>query len=165
MNTFNNKEKITQNSKWIDSEISDFFYFLNSNVKITHFLVNKGHIPAITPFRFKQCRYPAETAKKVIDTNFNAYAIIDAGHIYDDYGKSHAKSYDERLLLAKNKIPLFIAEIEKTINRSNNEMFRRIGVKVLNSENIELIRTYEDGTDEGDDHYGLEVYLKFYYKK
>ena len=164
MNNEQTKEVIVKGPKWTSDQVNDFFYMLSTSPKIRHLLQSKGYSQQILPFRFDKCKYPEQTKNKVASTNFNAYAIIDAGHVYDDYGKQKAKTMDERIALAKKKLSELIKEIESTIAKSDNELFKRIGVKVLNKDFM-IVRTYEDPHDDGDDYFGLEVFLKFYYKK
>ena len=164
MNDEQTKDVIVKGPKWAKDEVYKFFDMLNKNPNIYKKLANKDFNQKINPIRLKDFKYPENVKQKVVSTDFNAYTIIDAGHVYDDYGKQRAKTTDERIALAKKKLSELVKAIENTIAKSSNPMFKCIGVKVLNKD-FDIVRTYEDPYDDGDDYFGLEVFLKFCYKK
>lgn len=156
----NNQEQLQfKQEKFTDNLIIEFFKILNNNHNLTQYLAF-GH--KFSPVRLKDFKQPAFVLKKVLTTNFNVYTCVDAGHVYDDYSVGHSKTNEERSLLAQKKITKLVNELQRFLKMSKNPKFNSLKVDNVTKE-YPLVLTKRDSSDEGDDYFGVELFLKIHW--
>ena len=151
--------------KFNSDEINGLFRMLNADEKIKQIrIARKGNM--LMPIDVdKSFANPSKVKQQIkVGKRANATITIDAGHVYDDYGNDRVKTDAERTKVAVEKMNELIARINQLLSSSNDPLYSQLEAEAVNKE-FDVVRTYVDPYDDGDDWYGLEVFISIHYKK
>lgn len=143
------------NKKFKHDEIYDFFDYINDKVTAP-----MGWAKRI--YMVERCnglsdfKYPDYVKTLVTTPKFNARIILDAGYVYD------RMSDKERIEYVKKTSEKFLKVLKNVLDSS--EKYNNIeAIDVTKKLDIQVTR--HDRSDDGNDHFGIGIYLKFRYKK
>ena len=145
-----------KNVKFSNRQILDFFDFINDVVSLG-VLDNR-----IRPLKgLSSCKNPEIVKQRVTTPNFNAYACFKAGYVYDAYHENRVRSNEERLEETVPKIEKTLVDIQNALDK--HKEFNNIKVENV-TKKYDIVTTYVDRYDDGNDKFGIEVFLKFSFK-
>lgn len=150
--------KETNMGKFVSDEISELF---NELQKLKVF-EKYGTTTKIQPLKIDQFRNKVSVASKVTDENFNAYCCINNGHNYETWGRENAEhvDYEKR---AKERVDEALSEINDFFRHSTNPKYSQLEAKLVNK-NIDYVIVRKSNNDDGQEWYGVELFLKITYK-
>lgn len=152
-----NDQTQVKNVKFSDEQINKFFKKLNSNTLIRELCHARQELK---PVRITDFTKPNEVRRLLKSDKINAMCIINCGSVYENYPKN-PRTDKQRLEDGKKNVQILIDTIEKVIT-SMTSPFNMLKVELMNNE-LTICRTKIDKYDDGNDEYGMEVFLKIHY--
>lgn len=156
-----------KHTKFNDEQILKLFELLNSDSQIkkispafgTQFWHQQLHPTSLSNFQNPNAvKNELKPGKKL-----NATITIDAGHVYDTWGKAKQKTMEERKKEAKKKAYAMVDRMNAIMQQSSDPLYSQLVAEIINKE-LEVFRTYNDHSDDGDDHYGMQLFFSIHYK-
>lgn len=148
-------------TKYTNEQIKNLFDLINSDRTITNKLAYGSR--EVFPLRITDMVPANQTlAKEATTKEFNTIFYVGAGHVYDTFGQEHGKSDEDRIEEAKSDIDYIVKQIQRICKTSKDPLYNKLKVENV-TKKYRVVRTHRDYGDDGDDHFGVEVYLKIAY--
>lgn len=150
--------------KFSSKEITALFDEINSDKQIQKLYGEQRYgYSQLKPVRIEHFDNPAQIRSLVKNEKFNAFACLYVTHVYENFPKASSYSRVDMQKIAEGKVYQFANRISDILEASSSQLYRSLKVEVMNN-NIDVVRTYTDMSDDGDDWYGVDVFLKFSFK-
>lgn len=147
--------------KFDDQRINKFFNKLNkSKVGTGIYSVEFGGYEKFFPITAIKLNLDELAEIKAIKAN--VIFMLSAGTKYSGWPK-HVKTDEERIQEAQPKIAQLVIELNQLLNSSDDQLFAMLKCECVNR-SYSVCITHRDRGDDGDDNYGIMVFLKFSYK-
>lgn len=145
-------------TKFDDAKINRLFDMLNKD-DVVHQCVWWSKLRPISLKNFKN----PSAVEADVKGKFNAYCEIFAGTTYDGaWTTERAPTIAERLDGVKKAVDKLLSRITTLLDSSSE--FNNLKVELMNKE-LKIIVLKVDNSDDGNDTYGSQLFLKFCYKK
>ena len=153
---------IIKRVKFDDQRLNQFFQMLNENKFIRSIASPYFGYQSIYPLTAIKFNNPSKL-NELKAAKANAMMVIDAGHVYDTYPDGPAKTDEQRIQEASPKIEKLYDELNLILDTSTDPLFSQLQAEIVN-ESYQVTVVKADRGDDGDDQFGIDVYLKFSYK-
>jgi hypothetical protein len=152
--------------KYSNSEIVEFFNMLKNDAKLSNYLPLMCSNPRIGPIRVTDFKtYPKDIVEGLTTDKFNARLYLAGGSVYENWQRSKEDMVTDEMRIerAKKTVPDVLKRIQELIDKADNQLFRNLKVEAVNKD-YWLVCVYRDRGDDGDDYYGVPLYLKITFK-
>jgi hypothetical protein len=141
---------------------SDEVYELFDELQKLKVFEKYGTTTKLQPMKIDQFRNRSSVANKVTDEDFNAYCCINNGDNYETWGRENAEQvdYEKR---AKERADETLSEINSFFRNSTNSKYSQLEAKLVNR-NIDYVIVRQNNNDDGQEWYGVELFMKISYK-
>lgn len=148
--------------KFSDSRIHNFFQLLKYSFKTS---VNLRFYPqTIMPVKAINSIQNENDAKRL---RANALAYISAGHVYENFRKEPSDpgyvTDEMHIENAKAQAQVLEKELNSFLAGLDDPLFASLKAEVVN-DTYKMYITHTDLYDNGDDEYGVKIFLRFSYK-
>lgn len=157
----NNSTTIIRRVKFDDQRLANFFKMLNQSKVGNKIYSNEFGWDKFYPLSAIQFSSPEKLAE-IKGLKANVIFVLDAGTSYDGYPNS-SKTNEQRIEEAQPKIAQLEIELNRLLNDSYDQLFTMLKCEVVNK-TYQVSITRKDYGDDGYDHYGIMLFLKFSYK-
>ena len=157
----NNSTTAIRKVKFDDQRLANFFKMLNQSKVGDRIYSNEFGWDKFYPLSAIQFSSPEKLAE-IKALKANVIFVLDAGTSYDGYPDS-SKSYEQRIEEAQPKVAQLELELNRLLNDSYDPLFATLKCEVVNK-TYQVQITKKDYGDDGYDHYGIMLFLKFSYK-
>lgn len=147
----------------VEEKLSKFFKFLNSDNKISSLIGHIGYYDP-SPLKMVDKKYrDLPYYQNLVNDKFNAKVTVAVGTNYDNFGTDKGMpSEEERIQRAIPKLEQIIDRINQIL--PSNPIFQNIEAKLVNKDFV-VGRTHSERNDDGLEYFGVDGFIKFYYKK